>query len=191
MLQSSFTVWVAGNLVGWQAGLQIVSQSQKRGVWRKDKLSLSCGVFFLLDCALRQACKNPCWVMHSLCVCLSHHLELSLIHPTCTTSSVTFSLFLSPLVTLWLLSLLLLSVSLSLWVFQGCLSVFSSVVHYFSWSLTAFLADCESVFISLSLYVSGCICLSASSSPSLPLFVSNIAFENKCAQVSSYQWWHF
>lgn len=73
------------------------------------KTSCPCHVeyFFLLDCALRQACKSPCWVMDSLCVCLSHHLRLSLIH----FSSVTFSLLLSPLVTLWLSSPLSLSVS--------------------------------------------------------------------------------
>lgn len=41
----------------------------------------------------------------------------------------------------------------------GCLCVFFSLLHYFSWSLAAFLSACVSVSISLCLYISVCICL--------------------------------
>lgn len=142
-------------------------------------MSLSCGAF-LSDCALKHE-RVPAELRCALCVSVS----LFISH-----SHAPQSLFHFPLVTLGLFSLLPLSVSCcyaflslsictlgfiaAMWCACHSWDAFLSfsLSHRFPRSLAASLAGCVSVYISLLLYVSGWISVSASSSHSPHLSLS-------------------
>lgn len=164
--------------------------SAKEKVEGKDKSSLSCGVF-LLRCFLRQACKNPCCVRHFPCPCPSHQLKLSLIHSSSVASSFfqlhfdfhprCLSVFPSLSLCFMLACIAVLpnlhskdscanAVLLSQ---SGCLSVFFSLPHHFSWSLAT--SDWMSVcfYFFLCTFLAALLCLPLP--PTLCLLYCNLA----------------
>lgn len=130
-------------------------------------MSLSCGVFFLLDCALRQAWKIPAeFCTLSFCISLSLHCELSLIHvenhsPLLVLPTLSLHLFFSPL---WLhfdFLLSCLSLCFSLCFMLVCIAVFQYFLHQYCLPVTVGMPVClflsSSLFLLISSCLSGCL----------------------------------